>query len=123
MWLGPPTMNRKMTDLALGAKFGGLAASGFTLTLACAVSRSNEPRAMAPKPCPARARMSRRVSIGRICSGNVNELIAIHQGQTKIGQPASRAEELFAHCDLRRPRGPRQGQFVCQLQFAAGRSF
>ncbi len=26
MWLGPPYMNRKMTDLALGAKCGGLAA-------------------------------------------------------------------------------------------------
>src|SRR4029450_407875 len=112
MWLGPPTMNRKITDLAFGAKFGGLAASGFTLPLARAVSPSSDPRAIAPKLCPARARMSRRVSIGRICSGNVDEFIAIHQGQTKIGQPASRAEELFAHRDLRRSRRPRQRQLV-----------
>src|SRR5439155_22103700 len=96
MWLGPPTMNRKITDLAFGAKFGGLAASGFTLALARAESRRRDPRAMAPKPCPARARMSRRVSTGRICSRYVDVLIAIHQGQIKVVQLASRSMDLHA---------------------------
>src|SRR2546425_11670890 len=100
MWLGPPTMKRKITDFALGAKCGGLAASGFTLTLPCAPCGSSDPSAIAPKPCPARARMSRRVSTGWICSGDIYEFIAIHQGQAKIGQPAFRAQELLAHRDL-----------------------
>ena len=30
-WLGPPAMNRKMTDLALAGRCGGLAASGFAV--------------------------------------------------------------------------------------------
>jgi hypothetical protein len=30
MWLGPPTMNRKMTDFALGGMCGAFGASGFT---------------------------------------------------------------------------------------------
>src|SRR5712692_10709095 len=123
MWLGPPTMNRKITDLALGAKFGGLAARGFTLALACAESRSRDPRAIAPKPCPARARMSRRVSTGRMCSRYVDELIAIHQGQTKVGQLASRTQELFAHRQLHCARRPRQRQLVSAPQLAIGRSF
>src|SRR5713101_1359183 len=83
MWLGPPTMNRKITDLAFGAKFGGLAASGFTLIAALAGFPnsdgllSSDPSAIAPKPCPARARMSRRVTARPICSGNVDKFIAI----------------------------------------------
>ena len=33
-WLGPPSMNMKMTFLAFGANIGGLGASGFVSTVA-----------------------------------------------------------------------------------------
>src|SRR5256885_16681304 len=96
-----------MTDLAFPAKFGGLAASGFTLG-----APSRDPSAIAPKPCPARARMSRRVTARRICSGNIDEFIAIHQRQAEIRQLASRAQKLFPHRQLHRARRARDRKSV-----------
>src|SRR5215471_17033106 len=81
-WLGPPTMNRKITDFAFGAKCGVLAAKGLTRVFA----ESSELSAIAPKPCAARERMSRRVTADRMCSGNIDKLIAIQQRQTEVRQ-------------------------------------
>ena len=61
-WLGPPSMNRKMTDFALAGKCGFLGLSG-----SAAADRSPasmDVSAIAPKPDPAWARKSRR-EVGR----------------------------------------------------------
>src|SRR5262245_55112107 len=64
IWLGPPTMNMKMTRLAFGSKCGSLAASGLPGEpggVSPRASRaSNQFRAMPPSPPPARNRKSRR---------------------------------------------------------------
>src|SRR5262249_31624275 len=56
IWDGPPSMNWKMTDFALGAKCGALGASGFT------VFRARRPaKASPPKPLAQRNSISRRL--------------------------------------------------------------
>src|SRR5262249_16218080 len=67
MWLGPPTMNMKMTAFALASKWGGFAARGLAEAFGPAApaawpSRcSSQDRARAPKPPPAWKRKSRRL--------------------------------------------------------------
>ena len=60
IWLGPPSMNMKMTFLALGAKCGLRGASGFCSTAAARPSRSSIcASAMVPMP-PAHSRKNSR---------------------------------------------------------------
>ncbi len=63
-WLGPPSMKRKMTFFARGAKCDVRAASGERASAdSAAASRASRlPRASAPKPAPARSKKSRRVA-------------------------------------------------------------
>src|SRR5215831_14073433 len=65
-WLGPPTMNVKITDLALASWCGFLAASGLpvTFSLPYPSRASSQESASDPKPPPARTRKSRRVRAG-----------------------------------------------------------
>ena len=60
IWLGAPTMNRKMTDFALAGKCGGFAASGLTRARR-AVADQQVRSAIAPKPWAASRRTLRRV--------------------------------------------------------------
>src|SRR5215210_5834645 len=65
---GPPTMNMKMTDLALASKCGFLGARGLVDVGAAAASRRiSHDRAMPPRPPPARYRKSRRSTAGGRC--------------------------------------------------------
>src|SRR5205814_4549656 len=72
MWLGPPSMKRKITLFALAAKCDGFGASGLSgetsgAPLAARPSRpSRWARAKPPKPQPARRRKSRREWTGRM---------------------------------------------------------
>src|SRR5439155_22744990 len=62
MWLGPPAMNRKMTDSAFAALGGNFAASGFLLApLPC--SCMSEASASEPKPQNASRRKARRAQL------------------------------------------------------------
>src|SRR3954452_20057144 len=65
--LGPPSMKSQITDLTLGAKWGGRGARGLLLAgwSAAAAERSRSPRASRPSPPPAWARNWRRL-FGRI---------------------------------------------------------
>jgi hypothetical protein len=56
-WLGPPSMNRKMTDFALAGKCVGFGANGEAVRSSAAAIAD---RASAPNPPPARRRKSRR---------------------------------------------------------------
>src|SRR6266568_2636586 len=56
IWDGPPSMNRKMTDFALGEKWGVRGASGFAVLPA-----SSPARASPPKPLAQRNSISRRL--------------------------------------------------------------
>src|SRR5436190_13508329 len=58
MWLGPPAMNRKMTDLAFASLGDDLAASGFPA--APQVWSHNDANASEPKPQKASRKNSRR---------------------------------------------------------------
>src|SRR4051794_32965595 len=62
MGLGPPTMNRKMTRLAVGSWCGFRGASGLAegFEAARASCASSQDRARPPQPPPARQRKSRR---------------------------------------------------------------
>src|SRR6266446_5755006 len=105
MWLGAPTMNRKITALAFAGKCCGLGASGFSRVAAKPSRSSRYCRASAPNPCAARVSTSRRVMAGRMCSmavlressGNINELISIEERQAKIRQRAATGQELLPH--------------------------
>ena len=60
---GPPSMKRKITFFALGAKCGFFGASGLMdCGAASALPFSKSSSASAPKPAPARSRKSRRVN-------------------------------------------------------------
>src|SRR5262249_4680744 len=65
-WLGPPSMNRKITAFALAFKGGSLGTSGLAVgfTASASPSRpswySRQERANAPKPPPALSKKSRR---------------------------------------------------------------
>src|SRR5579872_4671831 len=111
-WLGAPTMNRKMTDLALPGKCCGLGASGLIRILPKASRSSRYCRASAPKPCAARVRTSRRVTAGRMCwdgsSGCIDELVAIHKGKAEISQRPASGQKLQAHLHLDGLRAARQ---------------
>src|SRR5260370_35267420 len=61
---GPPSINRKITDFAFGAKCGVLGASGFTPVAAACLPASSPASASPPKPLAQRKSISRRL-IGR----------------------------------------------------------
>src|SRR6185369_12257440 len=77
MWLGPPSMNTQITDLALGAKCGAFGARGSSgePVVAALPSPSSDENAIAPSPLPALQRNSRRdrLLMG-LCSIAVHEL-------------------------------------------------
>src|SRR6266404_998904 len=124
MWLGAPTMNRKITDLAFAGKCCGLGASGFSRAAAKPSRSSRYCRASAPNPCAARVSTSRRVMAGRMCSmavlressGDINELISIEQCQAKIRERAATGQELLTHFHLDGLGRARQRQLVCAPQ-------
>src|SRR5579862_7861971 len=94
-------MNRKITDFALGLKCGGLAASAFTRSRACAGGSSSDARAIAPKPCAARTSTSRRVTAGRKWESShcghlwdIDKLVPVQQCQAHVGQVSAAREEL-----------------------------
>src|SRR5471030_1115054 len=72
-WLGPPSMNSQMTDLAVGAWSGFLGASGSTGRAPC----SMEETTTAPRPPQDRIRNSRRLLAGVKCLGRI--LVPIHE--------------------------------------------
>ena len=61
-WLGPPSMNTQITDMALGAKWGAFGASGSSngAVVAALLSPSSVENASAPSPLPVFQRNSRR---------------------------------------------------------------
>jgi hypothetical protein len=73
IWLGPPTIYRKITALAFGSKCGRLGASGLKSLRSFPASRAFASRARRyesasePKPLAARARKSRRVAAAGKC--------------------------------------------------------
>src|SRR5260370_40950727 len=56
IWDGPPSMNRKITDLAFAAKCGGLGAKGLTAATA-RLAASSPARASPPNPLAQRKSM------------------------------------------------------------------
>src|SRR5258708_8084012 len=116
IWLGAPTMKRKITDLAFAGKCCGLGDSGFSRVAAKPSRSSRYCRASAPNPCAARVNTSRRVMAGRMCSvsressGDINKLISIEERQAKIRQRAAAGQELLAHSHLGGLPRPRQRQ-------------
>src|SRR5215831_6593270 len=106
-------MKRKMTDFALPGKCEGFAASGLTRSAAFAGGSSSEASASEPKPCAARTRTSRRVTAGRKCSRDIEKLIPVEKGQTKVRQRAAGLEKLIGKPRLFGPRLSREGQLPC----------
>src|SRR5262249_47035083 len=94
MWLGPPYMKRKMTDLARGAKWGERKARGFVRRGPAAdASRSSSPRsATRPNPAPRPGSGSRRSKRTDTVPIHVGKLIAIkkHMAETDEGQARGR---------------------------------
>src|ERR1041384_8048788 len=84
MWLGPPSMNSQITDLARGAKCVALGAIG--LACAPASSASKAVKARAPKPPPALSRKSRLDMGLSKCLFDIEKLVSIQQGMTKGGR-------------------------------------
>src|SRR5262245_40651719 len=60
MWLGPPAMNKKMTDLAFASCGAALGASGFVSPPPRSSPRHIEASASEPKPQKASRRKARR---------------------------------------------------------------
>src|ERR1700682_2556393 len=121
IWLGAPTMKRKITDLALAGKCCGLGASGLTRVTASASRSSRYCSASAPKPWAARVNTSRRVMAGRMCSSSessrgINELVAIEKRQAKICKISAGRQELLAEFHLNRLGWARQRQLICATQ-------
>src|SRR5262245_33397662 len=84
MWLGPPAMNRKITERAFAARCAALAANGFVAAHAACCSRS-EANASPPKPKNASRINSRRVRVNRIWpSFHIKERIEIEHGQSEL---------------------------------------
>src|ERR1035441_6062476 len=78
MWLGAPTMNRKITDFALGLKCGGLAASALTRSTADTGAGNIDASAIAPKPWAERTSTSRRVTAFLKCASlDIYKLVPI----------------------------------------------
>ena len=127
MWLGPPDMNRKTTDLALALSgmCGVLAASGFMLAVVAARRScccSMAPKASAPKPQNASQRNSRRLRVIRICS----DMVLVHvqkrvQVEHRQGKLARRLR--FEKCDgllqLFKLRWTPRDQAVSQIHLLA----
>ena len=67
IWLGPPSMNKKTTLFAFGAKWGDRGLSGLSGSIsgwsARAASARSPERAREPKPRPARRKNSRRLEV------------------------------------------------------------
>src|SRR5256885_13442456 len=70
-WLGPPSMNSQITDLARAGKCGGRGASGFNGSILMFAARarrasrpSREPNARPPNPPPHLVRKARREGAG-----------------------------------------------------------
>src|SRR5262245_38805802 len=98
-------MKRKMTDLALPGKCGGLAASGLTRSAAFAGGSTSDASAREPKPCAARTRTSRRVNAGRRWgSWDIEELVAVEECQAEIRQRTTRLEKFQREAGLIRLR-------------------
>src|SRR5258706_13768590 len=79
IWDGPPSMNRKITDLALAAKWGDLGDRGLTPAAPAArLAASSPARASPPKPLAPRKSMPRRLTGRRIAcplrSPDIDEL-------------------------------------------------
>ena len=92
-------MNRKMTDLALAGKCGGLAASGFTRSAAPrrrVQQRRQRERAEAVRRAHQHVAARYRGANVTGRSGDIDELISIQQSQTEIRQRAAGLEELRA---------------------------
>src|SRR5262245_23026417 len=60
MWLGPPAVNRKMTDLAFASRGGGLAASGLAVLAPRVSFCRSAASASDPKPQKASRKNARR---------------------------------------------------------------
>src|SRR5437868_6499992 len=133
MWLGAPTMNRKMTDLAFAGKCCGLGARGFTRIAAMPSRSSKYCSASAPKPWAARVNTSRRVMAGRMWPTasfseslrGINELVAIKKRQAEIRKISAGCQELPAKFHLDRLGRARQRQLICapQLEPAVSPAF
>ena len=115
-WLGPPAMNRKITDLALALSgmCGGLGASGFMRSRRAALPAAAwRAKASAPKPQKASRRNSRRLRVMRICSGmrplvHVQKCIQVEHRQRELppAVASSRNCQRQLHLFRRRRRGP-----------------
>src|SRR4051794_22856355 len=94
-WLGPPAMNRKMTDRAFDGKWAAFAASAETVPARSCSCWSSEARASPPKPANPSRMNSLRVRVGRLCgSGNgrgkvspdIEEPVQVEDGEGEIVQ-------------------------------------
>src|SRR5688572_13289264 len=107
IWLGPPSMKRKMTDFAVGLWCGCFAFNGLTVAACSTPSRfSNDARAIAPRPLPALARKSRRDVARRLWMDTVqllipvNEFVRVQHGMAEIDQ-RSRLRAVYTFRDPR----------------------
>src|SRR6185369_5058406 len=101
MWLGPPSINNQITDLALGAKCGAFGANG-SVSDAALLSPSSEENASAPSPLPVFQRNSRRDRLLMSASSiAVNELIGVQQRLAEIHQ-GRRLQSVDCGCHVRR---------------------
>src|SRR5450432_862731 len=107
-------MNKKMTDLALVSKWGGLAANGFTRVFAASSRCTRLSMATAPKPFAARRSTLRRV----IALRNIDKLISIEQSQSKIFHHSTGAEKLASQTRLNHSRLARQRDSIGLLNRA-----
>ena len=101
IWPGAPTINRKITRLALPAKCGCFEANGFVAAPTPAALAIIACNAKAPKPCAEARNTSRRL-------GNIHKLISIHQRQAELLELASLPKKLASQCRFGGPRDPRQ---------------
>src|SRR5712692_9474024 len=76
-------MNKKITDLAfaLSGQCGRLAASGFRVAARRSSRYSISAKAREPKPQQASQRNSRRLRVGRVCSGMLENQVLSYQSQ------------------------------------------
>ena len=123
MWLGPPTMNRKITDFALAAKCCGLARERIHPRLGAVPSRSSSySSAIAPKPCAGSRKDVAPCQRGPDMFRGCRRIHCDSTGPDKNRRASRPGGGIALPCHLDRLRRARQRQPVGAPQAAIRRS-